>query len=31
MTRVWDAEAVNQTMGKTMALFRRTQMVLHPR
>ncbi|HEY2750737.1 PaaI family thioesterase [Phenylobacterium sp.] len=31
MTQVWDAEAVNQTTGKTMALFRCTQMVLYPR
>ena len=30
-TQVWDAEAVNQTTGKTMALFRCTQMVLWPR
>jgi hypothetical protein len=31
MTQVWDAEAVNRTTGKTMALFRCTQMVLYPR
>jgi 1,4-dihydroxy-2-naphthoyl-CoA hydrolase len=31
MTQVWDAEAVNETTGKTMALFRCTQMVLWPR
>ena len=31
MTQVWDAEAVNETTGKTMALFRCTQMVLYPR
>ena len=31
MTQVWDAEAVNQTTGKTMALFRCTQMILYPR
>ncbi|MFI4949927.1 MAG: PaaI family thioesterase [Caulobacterales bacterium] len=31
MTQVWDAEAVNLTTGKTMALFRCTQMVLYPR
>ena len=31
MTQVWDAEAVNQSTGKTMALFRCTQMVLYPR
>ncbi len=30
-TQVWDAEAVNQTTGKTMTLFRCTQMVLYPR
>ena len=30
-TQVWDAEAVNQTSGKTMALYRCTQMVLYPR
>jgi 1,4-dihydroxy-2-naphthoyl-CoA hydrolase len=30
-TQVWDAEAVNRTSGKTMALFRCTQMVLWPR
>ena len=30
-TQVWDAEAVNQTTGKTMALFRCTQMILWPR
>jgi uncharacterized protein (TIGR00369 family) len=30
-TQVWDAEAVNRTTGKTMALFRCTQMVLYPR
>jgi 1,4-dihydroxy-2-naphthoyl-CoA hydrolase len=30
-TQVWDAEVVNQTSGKTMALFRCTQMVLYPR
>lgn len=30
-TQVWDAEAVNQTTGKTMALFRCTQMILYPR
>ena len=30
-TQVWDAEAVNQTTGQTMALFRCTQMVLWPR
>ena len=31
MTQVWDAEAVNETTGKTIALFRCTQMVLWPR
>jgi uncharacterized protein (TIGR00369 family) len=31
MTQVWDAEAVNATSGKTMALFRCTQMVLWPK
>lgn len=31
MTQVWDAEAVNETTGKTMAVFRCTQMVLWPR
>ena len=31
MTQVWDAEAVNKTTGKTIALFRCTQMVLYPR
>jgi uncharacterized protein (TIGR00369 family) len=31
MTQVWDAEAINETTGKTMALFRCTQMVLYPR
>lgn len=30
-TQVWDAEATNRTTGKTMALFRCTQMVLYPR
>jgi uncharacterized protein (TIGR00369 family) len=30
-TQVWDAEAVNETTGKTMAVFRCTQMVLWPR
>lgn len=30
-THVWDAEVVNETTGRTMALFRCTQMVLHPR
>lgn len=31
MTQVWDAEAINETTGKTMAVFRCTQMVLYPR
>ena len=31
MTQVWDAEAVNETTGKTVAVFRCTQMVLWPR
>ena len=30
-TQVWDAEAVNETSGKTLALFRCTQLILHPR
>lgn len=31
MTQVWDAEAVNEVTGKTIAVFRCTQMVLWPR
>lgn len=31
MTQVWDAEALNETTGKTMAVFRCTQMILYPR
>jgi 1,4-dihydroxy-2-naphthoyl-CoA hydrolase len=31
MTQVWDAEVVNRTTGKPMALFRCTQMVLWPK
>jgi len=31
MTQVWDAEAVNADTGKTMALFRCTQMILYPK
>ncbi len=31
MTQVWDAEAVNESTGKTIAVFRCTQMVLYPR
>ena len=30
-TQVWDAEVVNQTTGKTIALFRCTQMLIYPR
>lgn len=30
-TQVWDAEVVNQASGKSMALFRCTQMILYPR
>lgn len=30
-TQVWDAEVVNRSTGKTMALFRCTQMMLYPR
>jgi uncharacterized protein (TIGR00369 family) len=31
MTQVWDAEAVNETTGRTIAVFRCTQMVLWPK
>jgi uncharacterized protein (TIGR00369 family) len=31
MTQVWDAEAVHEATGKTIALFRCTQMILYPR
>jgi len=31
MTQVWDAEAVNRTTSKTIAVFRCTQMVLYPK
>jgi uncharacterized protein (TIGR00369 family) len=31
MTQVWDATATHQETGKTIALFRCTQMVLYPR
>ena len=31
MTQVWDAEAVNETTGKVIAVFRCTQMVLWPK
>ena len=30
-TQVWDAEVKNETSGKTIALFRCTQMVLYPK
>jgi uncharacterized protein (TIGR00369 family) len=30
-THVWDVEVTNEATGRTMALFRNTQMVLHPR
>jgi uncharacterized protein (TIGR00369 family) len=30
-TQVWDAEVVNRASGRTMALFRCTQMLLRPR
>jgi uncharacterized protein (TIGR00369 family) len=30
-THVWDAVVTNETTGRTMALFRCTQMVLHAR
>ena len=30
-TQLWDAEAVNRSTGRTMALFRCTQMILYPR
>jgi len=30
-TQVWDAEAVNESTGKVIAVFRCTQMVLWPR
>lgn len=30
-TQVWDAEVKNETAGKTIALFRCTQMVLYPK
>ncbi len=30
-TQVWDAEVVNAASGKTIALFRCTQMILYPR
>ena len=31
MTQVWDAEAVHEDTGKTIALFRCTQLLLYPR
>ncbi len=31
MTQVWDAEVVDETTGKAIALFRCTQMMLYPR
>jgi uncharacterized protein (TIGR00369 family) len=31
MTQVWDAQAINEATGKTIAAFRCTQMVLYPR
>ncbi|MDP1794003.1 MAG: PaaI family thioesterase [Acidimicrobiales bacterium] len=30
-THVWDAVVENETTGRTMALFRCTQMILHPK
>jgi 1,4-dihydroxy-2-naphthoyl-CoA hydrolase len=30
-TQVWDAEVTNEARGKTIALFRCTQMILYPR
>jgi uncharacterized protein (TIGR00369 family) len=30
ITQVWDAEAVHEETGKTVAVFRCTQMVLYP-
>ena len=30
-TQVWDAEVTDQTGGKTIALFRCTQLILYPR
>jgi 1,4-dihydroxy-2-naphthoyl-CoA hydrolase len=30
-TQVWDAEVVNETTGKTTALFRCTQLLLYPK
>lgn len=31
MTQVWDAQVTHQETGKTIALFRCTQMILYPR
>ncbi|RYG01394.1 MAG: PaaI family thioesterase [Caulobacteraceae bacterium] len=30
-TQVWDAEAVNESNGKTIALFRCTQLLIYPK
>lgn len=30
-TQIWDAEAIEEATGKTMALFRCTQMLLYPK
>lgn len=30
-TQLWDAQVVNQATGKTIALFRCTQMIIYPR
>jgi 1,4-dihydroxy-2-naphthoyl-CoA hydrolase len=30
-TQVWDAEVMDETSGKTIALFRCTQLILYPR
>lgn len=30
-TQVWDAEVVNETTGKAVALFRCTQLILYPK
>jgi 1,4-dihydroxy-2-naphthoyl-CoA hydrolase len=30
-TQVWDVEVVNESSGRTIALFRCTQMILYPR
>jgi 1,4-dihydroxy-2-naphthoyl-CoA hydrolase len=31
MKQVWDAEVTDETSGKTIALFRCTQLILYPR